>query len=212
VRRIADITTVLLFIAAAYLVAQPSSLVRSSWTRHWTDRTTFRAAKRHWSEMEQAGSRLFSARGRVEVVVISDYECPFCRASQAAIDSAVARGVGIALLHYPGPSHPNAEGAARAAICAEPSGHFPRLHAQLMQTDLWQKDEDWLREAGAAGVIEIEQFGACVTGEDARKRLLFQTELADSLLVTGTPTFVSLSGVHRGVASLSQLLELAGRR
>ncbi|MCC6928710.1 MAG: DsbA family protein [Gemmatimonadaceae bacterium] len=210
-RRLTDIATALFFIAAAFLIAQPSSLIRASWARYSNNRRVVQLATQHWSEIDHIGSRLFNSREKVELVVVSDYECPFCRASQAAIDSAVRRGVRISLLHYPGPTHPSADGAARAALCAESVRQLPRLHAHFMQTNAWQKSQDWLREATSAGVTDLDNFGACVTGAEVRKRLSSQTALADSLMVRGTPTFVSPRGVHGGVASLAEILDLVGR-
>jgi predicted DsbA family dithiol-disulfide isomerase len=60
--------------------------------------------------------------GAATVVFFTDFQCPFCRRTHAALDPVVdARRdrVRIVLRHVPLPRHPDARTAARAAICVE---------------------------------------------------------------------------------------------
>lgn len=211
-RRMVDPVTVICFMAAALLVARPSSLLRASLESFVQDRRTVMAARGQWGNLEGVGARLSNERPGVELIVISDYECPFCRASQTAIDSVVAAGARVAVLHYPLASHPHAEAAARAALCAARDGRFPSLHTRLMTTAEWRKDESWQREASAAGVSDMKRFAACVSGNEVRRELAEHMALSESLMVRATPTFVSRRGVHRGTATVAQIVRLLDER
>ncbi len=54
--------------------------------------------------------------------------------------------VGVAYRHLPLPIHPAAEGAARAAICAQRQRRFEEMHARLFETARWHSDTLWIRE------------------------------------------------------------------
>jgi|CXWL01.1.fsa_nt_gi protein-disulfide isomerase len=75
------------------------------------------------------------ANASVTIVEFSDFQCPYCRQLQPAIDQALAKygdRVRLEFRHFPLTSiHPNAEPAARAAICAAEQGRFWPVHDQL---------------------------------------------------------------------------------
>jgi protein-disulfide isomerase len=63
--------------------------------------------------------------GTATVVFFTDFECPFCRRTHAALAPLLAARkdhVRVVLRHVPLPMHPHARGAARAALCAEDLG------------------------------------------------------------------------------------------
>jgi predicted DsbA family dithiol-disulfide isomerase len=63
-----------------------------------------------------------SPRGTVTIVVFTDFQCPFCRRTHAALAPLVAQREGrvrVVLRHVPLRMHPDARTAARAAVCTE---------------------------------------------------------------------------------------------
>lgn len=61
-------------------------------------------------------------RGTVTVVFFTDFQCPFCRRTHAALAPLVAERQGrvrVVLRHVPLHMHPDARTAARAAVCTE---------------------------------------------------------------------------------------------
>lgn len=63
-----------------------------------------------------------SPRGVVTLVVFTDFQCPFCRRTHAALAPLVAEREGrvrVVLRHVPLRMHPDARTAARAAVCTE---------------------------------------------------------------------------------------------
>jgi len=203
-----DILTCATLASAAFLLSRP---IRDKWTKHRAEIARAGSANRNWQDISTNSSPLAATPAPMQVVEISDYECPFCRRSSAAVDSAVSAGTQIAYLNYPLPSHPHAEGAAIAALCAGFSGRFREMHARLMGTNTWESDTNWTREAKAAGVVDLPAFDACTHGSAVRTRLAHERALADSLGVYATPTFVSRQGVHHGVASAAELAALEHR-
>jgi predicted DsbA family dithiol-disulfide isomerase len=60
--------------------------------------------------------------GTVTVVFFTDFQCPFCRRTHAALAPLVAERQGrvrVVLRHVPLNMHPDARTAARAAVCTE---------------------------------------------------------------------------------------------
>ena len=63
-----------------------------------------------------------SPRGTVTVVFFTDFQCPFCRRTHAALVPVLAQRAGrvrVVLRHVPLDMHPDARTAARAAVCTE---------------------------------------------------------------------------------------------
>src|SRR5688500_12955733 len=127
-----DLLTAVFAVVAVYLLMQPTSQLRMAWAERSESRESARIVERKWADLGEAASPLYRGTAPIEIVEVSDYECPFCRANSAGVDSAVAAGARIAYLHLPMARHPRAEGAALAALCAEESDRFPEMHARLM--------------------------------------------------------------------------------
>lgn len=64
--------------------------------------------------------------GRAPILVeFIDYQCPYCVTSQRLLDrNVLEKGMAIAIRHFPLTVHSAAEGAARAAICAQTLDRF----------------------------------------------------------------------------------------
>lgn len=60
--------------------------------------------------------------GAATVVFFTDFQCPFCRRTHAALQPLLAQRQGkvrLVIRHVPLPRHPDARSAARAAVCFE---------------------------------------------------------------------------------------------
>jgi protein-disulfide isomerase len=209
--RVIDLLTGVLMVVAVFLLARSGSQVRSAWASYRSDQAAVDAARRNWDSIAMASSALTSGAGPV-IVEVSDYQCTYCRSAASIVDSAGKRGVRVVYLNYPLSNKSASLGSATAALCADEAGKFREMHRQLMTSDRWQRDSNWVREARLAGVSDISVFADCLQAGRVRSRLVRQRALADSLRVTGTPTFVSRTGIHRGVPTVEQLLDLAGTK
>lgn len=194
---------------AGYLAAQPQSLLRVQYADFARGRNARRILSAEWDQIAERSEKLGPNRNAPTIVEFSDYECPFCRASEPSVDSLTASGrVQVAYHHLPLAIHPAADGAARSAICAEAQHRFPAMHQLLMSSTQWQKDSNWVREAVAAGVRDTAAFRACLSSASTDKRLSDDRDLASRLGVRGTPIFFTRRRSHQGLLRGSAALAL----
>jgi len=203
-----DVLIVGLFALAGFIQLQPGSWLRERWTAHRAEARVEGAARTHWPELKLMSTPLYHGSGSPEVVEIGDYECPFCRLSEAAVDSAVRSGVRVSFLNLPETIHLHARGAALAAICARKVGAFASMHEHLMTTSAWQGDSDWASIARTSGISDTSQFTACTRAAETASTLARELELDQQLNVRGTPTFVTSGAIHEGVITFQELRAL----
>jgi protein-disulfide isomerase len=183
---------------------RPGSFVRRQWSDYRRSKSADQYLAREWQTIESLGSRLDTSSVSSSILVFSDYECSFCRQVDRSIDSALGReAIGATYLHFPLPIHSAAEGAARAAICADEQRRFLPMHRRLMSSTRWQRDTNWLRAAREAAVPDMDAFAACLASSSTRTRLARVAAIAESLAVVGTPTFFGRRRRHDGSLSAS---------
>jgi len=208
----------------AFLAIQPDGPIRQTLDRWQDDRREAQLVDQHWQALTASTATLGGMvdtpvvnelRGRSTIVEFADYECPFCRNSHPILQDFIksVEGVRIVYRHLPLTSiHPHAEAAARAAICAEQQGYFQSMHDWLYASDDWrQQDATWGQYAANIGVPDLDAFEYCLTSGEARERIARDKELADSMGITGTPTFIFRDGIHRGVVDLQDLEDMVGQ-
>lgn len=114
-------------------------------------------------EMAQTAALLGSHE--VTVVDFVDFECPFCRMTQAEIEPVLASRrsqVRVVRRQVPLQMHPHARDAARAACCGEKLGQ-----GDAMADALFSADVDDLTPAGCEKIAErlglpLDAYRACV--------------------------------------------------
>jgi protein-disulfide isomerase len=163
-----------------------------------------------WRAIERRPQLSSSQGSSVALVEFSDYQCSYCRGMAFSLDSlATASGLRIAIVHLPLASHPRAEGAARASICAARQGRFPDMHHYLLTTLEWERTGNWVGAAMSVGGIDTALFAACLHDSVTTAHLAEDLALAKALGVSGTPTFVGGNDWLVGVQSPRALLRLA---
>lgn len=194
--RVITVVTFGLITLTVVLLLSPTGAVGTriaSWRKARAER---QAVRRSWASLDSIAQRAHGPGDSLRLVEFSDYECPFCRASEAAVTawSAEHHGWEIGLVHLPLPIHPGAEGAARAAICADIAGKGPEMHQALMSTQEWQSDTNWRDLAASINVADLSAFDSCLRSQEVTARLKRGAELAAALGGTATPTFVTPNG------------------
>jgi protein-disulfide isomerase len=187
--------------AAAFVLVLPGSPLRKLVDEWQDERRSEKLVDEHWEDL------LFnlidtSAYQRESVVVaFVDYQCAACAAAHADLTAARANGVDIAVVyrHFPLTRiHPNSEGAARAAICAEAQRMLSEMNEVLYRTSGWHERGDWLSLAEGAGIPDLTAFDACTASEETRLRLREDMRWAETLEVRATPTFIFHNGKEVG--------------
>lgn len=143
---------------------------------------------------------------KVQVVEFSDFECPFCKRAVGPL-AKLQEHYKFALFYKFFPlkhSHPNAEGAAKAAWAAHQQGKFWPMYDALFAN---QHALDWasVQKYAAKVGLEAKKFEADVKGDAASAAISADEKAGDAAGVDGTPTFF-VNG--RKAETLSQVEEM----
>jgi protein-disulfide isomerase len=137
-----------------------------------------------------------SASAPVEVVIFSDFECPFCRRAETAFTSLFTRfadDVRFVWRHYPLSSHPRARPAAEAAQCAHDQGAFWAYHDALF-TDAAQLDVEGFTASAVRLGLDADEFSRCLRSGRHSTEVGLDSDAGARAGVTGTPT-VFVNGI-----------------
>jgi protein-disulfide isomerase len=143
------------------------------------------AANKAALETPFASSWKGSAKPDVTVVEFFDYACPYCKASNPAVDRLVQEDKGLRVVYRELPIlGPNSVTAARLSLEASRAGHFAAFHDTLWATGR-PAPETVAVAAKAAGVAPTPTPDPAIEAE-----LKHNFQLAGQLGATGTPLFV----------------------
>lgn len=128
----------------------------------------------------------------VRMVVISDFECPFCGRYEPTLERALddyEGRVAIYFIHFPLPFHPHAHLAAEAAVEARAQGGdaaFYRMHDRMFASQRSLELEDLVAYAVELG-LDGEAMRRALDERTHAGTVDADIELAESLDVSGTP-------------------------
>jgi protein-disulfide isomerase/uncharacterized membrane protein len=126
--------------------------------------------------------------GKINVVEFADFECPFCRRLHHVLGPLVTEygdQVHFVRAHRPLDQHPNAEAAARAALCAEAQGQGDAMSERLFSEEL---SPETISAAAHALRLDPAGFDACMAAETTSKRLAEDAALLPDEELQGLPT------------------------
>lgn len=146
-----------------------------------------------------AGRIMGSASATVWMIIISDFQCPFCKqwhdeSWEAIRKEYVETGkIRVAYMNLPLSMHANAGPAAHAAMCASVQGKFWPVQDAMFRTqkewsnlaDAHPFFENLAREAGA----DVDALRACVRSDVMRPLIQSDEARVTSAGAQSTPTF-----------------------
>ena len=209
-RRLNTFISIAVIFFAAYYFLRPEGPLGRRWVQYQHERNVTALARSEWHTLSQ---RPILGSGDADLVVFTDYECPFCRAANDTIDHVLKLNPTVAIAHRQFPLtaiHANARAAAVLVECADDQGLFEPIHRSLMTTNEWQSTGDFDVLLRTTEGFDADQFDVCRNSADIAGRLRRDSILARDFAVTATPTFVSRHGIHVGVPTQKTLLNLAG--
>ena len=124
----------------------------------------------------------------VTVVFFTDFQCPYCRRTHAALSAVLADHPGrvrVVLRHVPLSMHPDAGTAARAAICAEALPAYDEIVRGLYASN--DLGDAACEEIAVARGANREAFRACVADAATEQRIAHDTHMLDELGGDGVP-------------------------
>ena len=140
------------------------------------------------------------ADAKVWVIVVSDFQCPYCRqweqetAPQVDKEFVATGTARVAFINYPLQQHANALPAAEAAMCAGAQGKFWEMHDRLFDTQ-----DKWTPNGQPAGFFEtlaqgigadVALFQQCVKDQVMRPLIEADYQRAVKSGAESTPTFL----------------------
>jgi len=146
-------------------------------------------------QLDPESPSLGSADAPIVVVEFTDFQCPYCKRfvetsfpslKRDYVDTGKVRWVARDL---PLSFHPNARKAAQAAHCAGEQGRYWEMRDTLFRNNRSLGPEQLAQYAAPAG-IDPGPFADCLASERYLERIDRDAQLAQSIRVTGTPTFV----------------------
>ena len=138
---------------------------------------------------------LGAADAPVTVVEFTDYQCPFCKRfiqstfpllKRDFIDTGKVRWI---VRDLPLGFHPNANKAAQAAHCAGEQGKFWEMRDILFRNNAnlgIERLPGYAREIG----LDVDAFDACLSSDRHQAQITQDSQEANRIRVTGTPSFV----------------------
>lgn len=130
------------------------------------------------------------ARAPVQIVVFSDFECPFCKKVEGVIKEVknqYGNAVTVSFRDFPLPFHANAQKAAEAARCADAQGRYADFRDSLFADTSRLAPADLLSRAGEMG-LDVVEFERCMEGGGMKAQIDADIADAGRLGVAGTPT------------------------
>jgi protein-disulfide isomerase len=141
------------------------------------------------------GFSLGSNDAPLAMVEFTDYECPFCRQFQSTTFAEIRKQyidtgkVRFVVRDFPLVNHPHAFPAAEAAHCAGDQGQFWPMHDALF-SDPGQLVQKRLIQHAEALKLDAEVFRSCLQGGQHKLEIQDEMQIASSLQVQGTPSFL----------------------
>lgn len=162
----------------------------------------------NWQQLQLKGQKTGSENAPVQIVEFFDYECPFCKSVQPAVEAVQQKypaEVSVAYEHFPLGGHNFAFEAAVAAECAGKQNNFKPFHDLLFahqdRIDTFPYDS----LAAEANVADIVSFKRCMEGEETVAIVESGLHLAEQLQINSIPTFIINGKLVSGALSEQHL-------
>jgi protein-disulfide isomerase len=158
------------------------------------------AANRAAIETPFGSSWKGAAKPQVTLVEFFDYACPYCKASNPAVDRLLQEDKGLRVVYRELPIlGPDSLTAARLSLEASKAGRFARFHDTLWAAGRPAPDTN-AQAAAAAGIAPQPAPDPAIEAE-----LNSNMKLAGQLGATGTPVFVIGDRVMNGAVGYDML-------
>jgi protein-disulfide isomerase len=139
----------------------------------------------------------------IVLIEFSDYQCPFCGRSQAAVQQVLEKYDGKVLhvfMDFPlAQIHPNAQPAAVAARCAGEEGKYWDYHKVLFERQKELSAENFKKWAADLG-LDKDKFDQCLDSKKHDAVIQESVKAGAAVGVTGTPGFfvngISIKGAQ----------------
>ena len=152
----------------------------------------------------------------VQLVVFTDYQCPYCARLEPALHKLYTRYAGkvaITVKHYPLSFHREARGAAEAAYCAHKQGRFWPMHDGIFQADIQTLDAKVITKIAERIGLDMGHYTDCLAHPGTGAAIDADMAEGQRIGLQGTPTLMFNGrrydmGFGASVDELAQTVEL----
>jgi protein-disulfide isomerase len=193
-------------IVRAGILADPQVLLEASDALHQAQYAPILAANRAAIETPFGSSWKGAAKPHVTMVEFFDYACPYCKASNPAVDRLLQEDKDLRVVYRELPIlGPDSLSAARLSLEASKIGRFAQFHDTLWGAGR-PSPETNAQAAAAAGIAPQPAADQAIEAELNRNM-----KLASQLGATGTPLFVIGDRVMNGAVGYEMLKDAIGK-
>ena len=142
----------------------------------------------------------------VKLVVVSDFECAFCKLMESSIRQFChnhPKDVLVAFWPFPLKGHRNAKEAAMAAYCADAQHKYSALHELLYKEISLNKDS--IRSAVKRAGLDMSQFDKDMQSPETAKRVDEAVTAAEAAGIDSIPTIFMNGKLVGGTLGLDDL-------
>lgn len=153
------------------------------------------------------------ATAPVTIVEFVDFECPACRAFYPEFQKAklqLGDQMRYAYRMFPLPMHEHSFDAALAAVCAKKQNAFYSYSNLLMEEEGLER-KDLIRRAAELR-LNMDQYMACLNGDESKAEVRKDLEDGGSLGVNSTPTIFINDTMIQGLPNAQQLIDLVEKK
>lgn len=152
------------------------------------------------------------AREQVEVVLYSDFQCPYCSQFAQPFRELQTKGIDgvkttVPFKNFPLSIHPSAQAAHQAAMAARAQGKFWEMHDLLFANQRSVQRDDLIGYAKKLG-LDIARFQKDLDSAETKKAIESDVAEGTKLGVNGTPSYTINGKMFSGTRPFPQLKEL----
>ena len=153
-----------------------------------------------------AGAVLGNPQGSKVLVKFTDYACGYCRVSVADVDRLIAADPDLKVVIRERATFPGSEPAARMALAAANQGRYDAFYHAMF--DLGSPSAETV--AAAARQVDLDMEAALEFGqsEAVTQELIRNNELAQTLNIPGTPSWIFGDRVFEGAVGYDEMARI----
>jgi protein-disulfide isomerase len=133
---------------------------------------------------------LGNPNGDVTIVEFFDYQCPYCKADEPALEQLLKddRGVKLIVKEFPILGAPSLA-ASKAALASVAQGKYEPFHDALL-AHKGHLDTDQIDGIATDAGVDLARLRRDETAPEIADAIIYDFNLARSLKITGTPGFI----------------------
>lgn len=151
------------------------------------------------------GAVMGNPDGSKVLVSFSDYNCPYCKVSEADVQKLIAEDPDLKVVMREFSIFDGSEGAARMALAAAKQGLYREFHTKMFE--MGPANPDTVQAAAKAAGLDLVKANADAASHEVELEIARTRSLAQQLGFGGTPSWVTNNNAFEGAVGFDKLKE-----